>query len=148
LERCRSRSVESNEAFAAQACAVNKGSAGTRRKVNVNGGAIAIGHPIGASGGRILVTLLYEMGKRNAEGNRYNVHRRRHGHCRLRRALGGNHVTRCNRHRRHPRHRPCHFRCAEKCRPHGFASYASDDAKAEAFTKETGSPRANGTLPI
>jgi acetyl-CoA C-acetyltransferase len=58
--------VESNEAFAAQACAVNKGLGWDTSKVNVNGGAIAIGHPIGASGGRILITLLYEMGKRNA----------------------------------------------------------------------------------
>jgi acetyl-CoA C-acetyltransferase len=58
--------VESNEAFAAQACAVNKGLGWDISKVNVNGGAIAIGHPIGASGGRILVTLLYEMEKRNA----------------------------------------------------------------------------------
>jgi acetyl-CoA C-acetyltransferase len=57
--------VESNEAFAAQACAVNKGLGWDTSKVNVNGGAIAIGHPIGASGGRILVTLLYEMQKRN-----------------------------------------------------------------------------------
>lgn len=58
--------VESNEAFAAQACAVNKGLGWDVSKVNVNGGAIAIGHPIGASGGRILVTLLHEMGKRGA----------------------------------------------------------------------------------
>ena len=57
--------VESNEAFAAQACAVNKGLGWDTSKVNVNGGAIAIGHPVGASGGRILVTLLYEMQKRN-----------------------------------------------------------------------------------
>ena len=59
--------VESNEAFAAQACAVNKGLGWDTSKVNVNGGAIAIGHPVGASGGRILVTLLYEMQKRNAK---------------------------------------------------------------------------------
>ena len=58
--------VEANEAFAAQACAVNKGLGWDTEKVNVNGGAIAIGHPIGASGARILVTLLHEMGKRNA----------------------------------------------------------------------------------
>ena len=57
--------VEANEAFAAQACAVNKDLGWDTAKVNVNGGAIAIGHPIGASGGRILVTLLHEMGKRN-----------------------------------------------------------------------------------
>ena len=57
--------IESNEAFAAQACAVNKGLGWDTSKVNVNGGAIAIGHPVGASGGRILVTLLYEMQKRN-----------------------------------------------------------------------------------
>jgi acetyl-CoA C-acetyltransferase len=58
--------VEANEAFAAQACAVNKDMGWDPSKVNVNGGAIAIGHPIGASGARILVTLLHEMGRRNA----------------------------------------------------------------------------------
>jgi acetyl-CoA C-acetyltransferase len=59
--------IEANEAFAAQACAVNKELGFDTAKVNVNGGAIAIGHPIGASGGRILVTLLYEMQRRNAK---------------------------------------------------------------------------------
>jgi acetyl-CoA C-acetyltransferase len=59
--------VEANEAFAAQACAVNKDLGWDTGKVNVNGGAIAIGHPIGASGARILTTLLYEMQKRNAK---------------------------------------------------------------------------------
>src|SRR5512139_2663965 len=59
--------IEANEAFAAQACAVNKGMEWDTSKVNVNGGAIAIGHPIGASGARVLVTLLYEMQKRNAK---------------------------------------------------------------------------------
>ena len=59
--------VEANEAFAAQACAVNKDLGWDTSKVNVNGGAIAIGHPIGASGARILTTLLYEMQKRNAK---------------------------------------------------------------------------------
>jgi len=59
--------VEANEAFAAQACAVNKTLEWDTAKVNVNGGAIAIGHPIGASGARILVTLLHEMGKRDAK---------------------------------------------------------------------------------
>jgi acetyl-CoA C-acetyltransferase len=58
--------IEANEAFAAQACAVNKDLGWDPAKVNVNGGAIAIGHPIGASGARVLVTLLYEMQKRNA----------------------------------------------------------------------------------
>jgi len=58
--------VEANEAFAAQACAVNKDMGWDPSKVNVNGGAIAIGHPIGASGGRVLVTLLHEMQKRDA----------------------------------------------------------------------------------
>jgi len=58
---------ELNEAFAAQACAVNKELAIDPAKVNVNGGAIAIGHPIGASGCRILVTLLYEMQRREAK---------------------------------------------------------------------------------
>ncbi|MGO8713584.1 MAG: acetyl-CoA C-acetyltransferase [Rhizomicrobium sp.] len=59
--------IEANEAFAAQACAVNKELGWDLSKVNVNGGAIAIGHPIGASGTRILVTLLYEMEKRDAK---------------------------------------------------------------------------------
>ena len=59
--------VEANEAFAAQACAVNKELGWDTTKVNVNGGAIAIGHPIGASGARILTTLLYEMGRRDAK---------------------------------------------------------------------------------
>jgi acetyl-CoA C-acetyltransferase len=59
--------VEANEAFAAQACAVNKDMGWNPDIVNVNGGAIAIGHPIGASGARVLVTLLYEMQKRNAK---------------------------------------------------------------------------------
>jgi acetyl-CoA C-acetyltransferase len=59
--------VEANEAFAAQACAVNKDLGWDPAKVNVNGGAIAIGHPIGASGARVLVTLLHEMEKRNSK---------------------------------------------------------------------------------
>jgi acetyl-CoA C-acetyltransferase len=59
--------IEANEAFAAQACAVNKELGLDPAKVNVNGGAIAIGHPIGASGARILTTLLYEMGRRDAK---------------------------------------------------------------------------------
>jgi len=59
--------IEANEAFAAQACAVNKELAWDTSKVNVNGGAIALGHPIGASGARVLVTLLHEMSKRNAK---------------------------------------------------------------------------------
>jgi acetyl-CoA C-acetyltransferase len=59
--------VEANEAFAAQACAVNKQMGWDTAKVNVNGGAIAIGHPIGASGARVLTTLLYEMQKREAK---------------------------------------------------------------------------------
>src|SRR4029078_3963769 len=57
--------IEANEAFAAQACAVNKDMGWDPAKVNVNGGAIAIGHPIGASGARVLTTLLFEMQKRN-----------------------------------------------------------------------------------
>jgi acetyl-CoA C-acetyltransferase len=59
--------VEANEAFAAQACAVNKGMGWDTAKVNVNGGAIAIGHPIGASGARILNTLLFEMKRSNSK---------------------------------------------------------------------------------
>ena len=58
--------VEANEAFAAQACAVNKDLGWDTARVNVNGGAIAIGHPIGASGARVLVTLLHEMARRDA----------------------------------------------------------------------------------
>jgi acetyl-CoA C-acetyltransferase len=59
--------IEANEAFAAQACAVNKDLGWNTEKVNVNGGAIALGHPIGASGARVLVTLLHEMQRRNAK---------------------------------------------------------------------------------
>ena len=59
--------IEANEAFAAQAIAVNKDLGWDTDKVNVNGGAIAIGHPIGASGARVFVTLLHEMQKRNAK---------------------------------------------------------------------------------
>jgi acetyl-CoA C-acetyltransferase len=59
--------VEANEAFAAQACAVNKDLRWDPAKVNVNGGAIALGHPIGASGARVLTTLLFEMQKRDAK---------------------------------------------------------------------------------
>ncbi|WP_159713034.1 acetyl-CoA C-acetyltransferase [Geminicoccus flavidas] len=59
--------VEANEAFAAQACAVNKDLGWDTSKVNVNGGAIALGHPVGASGARVLVTLLHEMQKRDAK---------------------------------------------------------------------------------
>ncbi|MDG2236605.1 MAG: acetyl-CoA C-acetyltransferase [Arenicellales bacterium] len=59
--------VEANEAFAAQACAVNQEMAWDTDMVNVNGGAIALGHPIGASGARVLTTLLYEMGRRDVQ---------------------------------------------------------------------------------
>ncbi|HEY7944872.1 MAG TPA: acetyl-CoA C-acetyltransferase [Casimicrobiaceae bacterium] len=59
--------MEINEAFAAQACAVNKEMDWDMKRINVNGGAIALGHPIGASGCRILVTLLYEMARRDAK---------------------------------------------------------------------------------
>ncbi|MSU88183.1 acetyl-CoA C-acyltransferase [Rhodobacteraceae bacterium 2CG4] len=59
--------IEANEAFAAQACAVNKDMGWDPEKVNVNGGAIAIGHPIGASGCRVLNTLLFEMKRRDAK---------------------------------------------------------------------------------
>ncbi|MDC0987188.1 acetyl-CoA C-acetyltransferase [Alphaproteobacteria bacterium] len=59
--------IEANEAFAAQACAVNKELGWDLDKVNVNGGAIALGHPIGASGARVLTTLLYEMQRRDAK---------------------------------------------------------------------------------
>jgi acetyl-CoA C-acetyltransferase len=59
--------MEINEAFAAQACAVNSEMGWDTKKINVNGGAIALGHPIGASGCRILVSLLHEMRRRNAK---------------------------------------------------------------------------------
>ena len=59
--------VEANEAFAAQAIAVNKDLGWDTDKVNVNGGAIALGHPVGASGARVLTTLLHEMGRRDAK---------------------------------------------------------------------------------
>jgi len=59
--------IEANEAFAAQACAVNKELGWDPSKINVNGGAIALGHPIGASGARVLITLLFEMQKRQAK---------------------------------------------------------------------------------
>ncbi len=59
--------VEANEAFAAQACAVNQALGFSPDKVNVNGGAIALGHPIGASGARVLVTLLHELTKRDGK---------------------------------------------------------------------------------
>lgn len=59
--------IESNEAFAAQALSVNKELGWDAARINVNGGAIAIGHPIGASGARLLTTLLYEMGRRDAK---------------------------------------------------------------------------------
>ena len=59
--------VEANEAFAAQALAVNKDLGWNPEIVNVNGGAISIGHPIGASGARVFVTLLHEMEKRDAK---------------------------------------------------------------------------------
>ena len=59
--------VEANEAFAAQALAVNKDMGWDPAIVNVNGGAIALGHPIGASGGRVLTTLLHEMARRGAK---------------------------------------------------------------------------------
>ncbi|MGP1397805.1 MAG: acetyl-CoA C-acetyltransferase [Inquilinaceae bacterium] len=59
--------IEANEAFAAQACAVNRELGWDTDKVNVNGGAIALGHPIGASGARVLITLIHEMQKRDAK---------------------------------------------------------------------------------
>jgi len=79
--------VEANEAFAAQACAVNKDLGWNPDTVNVNGGAIAIGHPIGASGARVLNTLLFEMKRRSArKGPRHALHWRRHGHRDVRRS--------------------------------------------------------------
>ncbi len=84
--------IEANEAFAAQACAVNKDLGWDTAKVNVNGGAIAIGHPIGASGARVLTTLLLRDAEaQRQEGPRHAVHRRRHGHRDVRRALASTH---------------------------------------------------------
>ena len=79
--------VESNEAFAAQSLCVVRELGLDPAKVNVNGGAIAIGHPIGASGARILTTLIHEMIKSDAKKGRDPVRRRRHGRGSLRRAL-------------------------------------------------------------
>jgi acetyl-CoA C-acetyltransferase len=59
--------IEANEAFAAQAISVNREMGWDLTKVNVNGGAVALGHPVGASGARVLTTLLYEMEARNAK---------------------------------------------------------------------------------
>ena len=71
--------IEANEAFAAQSVAVSQALNFDMSKVNVNGGAIALGHPVGASGARILVTLLYAMSTVCSQGSGYPVHRRRHG---------------------------------------------------------------------
>ena len=80
--------IEANEAFAAQACAVNKDLAWDTGRVNVNGGAIALGHPIGASGARVLVTLLHEMEQARRQARPGDaVHRRRHGRGDVRRAV-------------------------------------------------------------
>ena len=81
--------VEANEAFAAQACAVNKDMGWNEEIVNVNGGAIAIGHPIGASGARVLVDApARDAEARRQEGPRHALHRRRHGRRPVRGALG------------------------------------------------------------
>ena len=86
--------VEANEAFAAQALAVNKDMGWDPAIVNVNGGAIAIGHPIGASGARVLVTLAARnAAPRREKGPRHALHRRRHGHRACRRALSGSPAT-------------------------------------------------------
>ena len=73
--------LEVNEAFAGQVLAVGRELDWDESRVNVNGGAIAMGHPLGASGTRIAVTLLHEMQRRvRAARNRRPLHRRRHGH--------------------------------------------------------------------
>tara|TARA_B100000459_G_C8577757_1_gene201761 strand:- start:656 stop:934 length:279 start_codon:yes stop_codon:yes gene_type:complete len=73
--------IESNEAFAAQACAVHKGLGKDTKKINIHGGAISLGHPIGMSGARVLTTLLYAMHKRDVKKrSRDVVHRRWHVH--------------------------------------------------------------------
>ena len=95
--------VEANEAFAAQALAVNKDMGWDPAIVNVNGGAIAIGHPIGASGARIFTTLLHEMQRRGAhKGLATLVHRWRHGHCDVRRALSARRTGHRAQFRRRP----------------------------------------------
>ena len=72
--------IEANEAFAAQSIAVKRDLGIDESKLNINGGAIALGHPVGASGCRILVTLLHEMNKRDAKkGLATLLHRWRHG---------------------------------------------------------------------
>ena len=77
--------VEANEAFAVQACAVNREMGWDPSIVNVNGGAIAIGHPIGASGCRVLLTLLYEMQKTQRQERACDLmYRRRNGRCNVR----------------------------------------------------------------
>ena len=74
--------IEANEAFAAQSVAVARELGFDMDKVNVNGGAISIGHPVGASGARIIVTLIHEMMKRDSQVRpRHPVHRRRPGRC-------------------------------------------------------------------
>ena len=79
--------IEANEAFAAQACAVNKDMGWDGDKVNVNGGAIALGHPIGASGTRVLVTLAARAAEAQRQARScHALHRRRHGNCHVRRA--------------------------------------------------------------
>src|SRR6185437_14947247 len=97
--------MEINEAFAAQAIAVNRQMGWDTSKVNVNGGAIALGHPIGASGARILVTLLHEMQKRGAK-----------------KGLGRQPAcppARCLRDRRHGRHRQRNLPAPRRGRAHG-----------------------------
>ncbi len=89
--------VEANEAFAAQACAVNKDLGWDTAKVNVNGGAIAIGHPIGASGARVLDdAAVRDAAAQCQEGTCHALHRRRHGNCHVR----GARLSRANTHRR------------------------------------------------
>jgi len=74
--------IEVNEAFAAQYLAVEKELGLDREKVNVNGGAIALGHPLGATGTRLVITLLYELRRRKEEvWAGYGLHRRRQGIC-------------------------------------------------------------------
>ena len=86
--------VEANEAFAAQACAVNKELGWDTSKVNVNGGAIAIGHPIGASGGaRAGDAAPRDAAPQFQEGPRHALHRRRHGHRHVRGAVDGQQTT-------------------------------------------------------
>ena len=142
--------IEANEAFAAQACAVNKDLGWDVQRVNVNGGAIALGHPIGASGARVLVTLLHEMQRRNVQqGPRHLVHRRRDGDRDVRRARLESNLKANGRNtwrgwRWSPAGRAASAgRFRWRLKNAGYrvaANYAGNDQAAQQFKEETGIP--------